>query len=129
MLLKISEHIRDCLEHAAEANSCAQAQTDPNIKATFLDIERRWMLLVESYQFVEQADRFLDDARRHNVQIGPPPRPNSDNSHLTLIFCEKCGGKAHLMDCAPCTRSQGLREIWTFRCELCGGELKRVVDK
>jgi len=128
MLLKISEHIRDCLLHASEAREQAQATTDPNIKTAYFDIERRWMLLVESYRFVERADQFLNDAQKHRVHIGTPP-PKSDNSHLTHIYCEKCGGKAHLMDCAPCKFSWGLEEIWTFRCELCGEQMKRVVDK
>src|SRR5262245_28097286 len=125
MLLKISEQISDCLARAAEAREQARAVTDPKIKATYLDIARRWMMLAESYRFVERADQFLDDAQRDRLPFGPP-RPKVDNSHLTPIYCETCGGKAHLMKCAPCRRSQGLREIWTFRCELCGEELKRI---
>jgi|SRR5215475_4674463 len=129
MLLKISEHIRECLARAAEAREQAQAITDTKIKAVYLDLEHRWMLLADSYRFVERADQFLDDAQRHRLPFGPPPRTKADNSHLTPIYCETCRGKAHLMKCAPCRRSQGLREIWTFRCELCGEELKRVVEK
>jgi hypothetical protein len=127
MLLKISEQINECLTRAGQARERALAAIDPEIEATYFDIERRWMMLANSFRFVEQADRFLNDAQINRAEAGQHPKV--DNSHLTPIYCEKCGGKAHLMSCAPCTLSQGVREIWTFRCELCGEELKRVVDK
>ena len=129
MLLKISEQIADCLARAADARERAQAIAEPKIKAMYFDLESRWMALAESYRFVERADQFLDDAQRHRLPVGPPPRLKVDNTHLTPIYCEKCGGKAHLMKLAPCTVTKGLREIWTFRCELCAEELKRIVEK
>lgn len=62
MLLKVSDKIRECLAHAADARERANAATDPSRKADLLDIEQRWLRLVESYRFVEQADRFLEEA-------------------------------------------------------------------
>ncbi len=53
----------------------------------------------------------------------------ADNSHVTPIICEICRGHAHLTDCTPCTINVDVREIWTFRCETCGEDLKRVVEK
>ena len=47
----LSEQIRECLEHAEECARKAGAQTDPKIKADFLDLERRWLLLARSYEF------------------------------------------------------------------------------
>jgi len=129
MLLKISQQVADCLAKAADARERAQTITDPNIKAMYFDLERRWMMLAESFRFVERADQFLDDAERHRLSVAPPPPLKRDNSHLTPIQCDKCGYKAHLMKCAPCTVTQGVREIWTYMCELCGEELKRVVEK
>ena len=129
MLLKISQQIADCLAKAADARERAQTITDPSIKAMYFDLERRWMKLAESCRFVERADRFLDDAERHRLSVVPPPPLKRDNSHLTPIQCDKCGYKAHLMKCAPCTVTEGVREIWTYMCELCGEELKRVVEK
>ena len=127
MLLKISERIVECLERAAEARERASRATDPAQKSDFLDMELRWMRLVESYRFVEQANRFLDDAARNSFPRHLPV-PKRDLSHATLISCEICDGNARLVACAPCTLSRGLREIWTFKCEVCGEELKRVVD-
>jgi hypothetical protein len=129
MLLKISEQIADCLARAADARERAQAIAEPKIKAMYFDLESRWMALAESYRFVERADQFLDDAELHRLPIDLAPRLKSDNSHLTPIQCDACGYKAHLMKCAPCTVTRGVREIWTYRCELCGEELKRVVEK
>jgi len=129
MLNKISQQIADCLAKAADARERAQAIDDPKIKAVYLELEGRWMALAESYRFVERADQFLDDAQRHRLPVTPAVRLKSDNSHLTPIQCDKCGYKAHLMKCAPCTITRGVREIWTYQCELCGEELKRIVEK
>jgi hypothetical protein len=62
MLLKLSDKISECLAEAAEARERAKAATDPGHKADFLDMELRWLRLVESYRFVEQASRFLEDS-------------------------------------------------------------------
>jgi len=62
MLLNISEHINECLMRATEARERAAETADPGRKADYSDMEQRWLRLVESYRFVEQANRFLDDA-------------------------------------------------------------------
>ena len=63
MLLRVNEQIRECLDHAARAAERARTATDPEQRTTFLDIERRWMLLVESFRLVEQMQRFIDDTK------------------------------------------------------------------
>jgi len=72
MLLKLSDKISECLTEAAEARERAKAATDPDHKADFLDMELRWLRLVESYRFVEQASRFLEDS--HLARIAPPEK-------------------------------------------------------
>jgi hypothetical protein len=42
MIEQLSDQIRQCLEHAAEAKAKADATNDPALKAEFLDMERRW---------------------------------------------------------------------------------------
>ena len=59
MLNKLSEQIRGCLEHAEDCARKAAAQTDPQLKQDFLDVERRWLLLARSYGFTEQLTDFL----------------------------------------------------------------------
>jgi GAF domain-containing protein len=61
MLLKLSGQISECLALAADARERANAATDPRRKDDFLDMERRWLRLLESYRFVEQAARFVED--------------------------------------------------------------------
>jgi len=129
LLLKISQQLSDCLARAAEARERADAALHPEIRQGYLDVERYWMRLADSLRFVETVDRFLDDASRNRAPIKPLSPLKADNSHITPIACEKCGGKAHLTDCAPCIVTRGAREIWNFKCETCGAELKRVAEK
>jgi hypothetical protein len=64
MLLRVSEQIKDCLDHAAESRQRANKATDPERKAELLDMERRWLRLAESHGLVEQLERFITDAKR-----------------------------------------------------------------
>lgn len=129
MLPKIPKEISDCLAYAAEAREKADSTAHREFRRRYLDVEQHWMNLVDSLRFVESADRFLDDGARNGVSTKTPSPLKADNSHATPIKCERCGGRAHLADCAPCTVTTGARDIWTFKCETCGEELKRVVEK
>jgi PAS domain S-box-containing protein len=62
VLQNLSDEIRLCYERAAEANERANATLDPEAKADFLNIERRWLHLARSYEFGER----LDDSTREN---------------------------------------------------------------
>jgi hypothetical protein len=63
VLLRVSDQISECLGQAGEAREQAHTEPDPKRKAAFLDMERRWMLLVESFRLVEQVQRFIDDGK------------------------------------------------------------------
>jgi hypothetical protein len=52
-----------------------------------------------------------------------------DNSHVTPIACDTCGGKAHLSRCEPCAAAPGVRDTWTFHCEACGNSCIRAVER
>src|SRR5262245_19186870 len=56
MLQKLSEQVRACHEYADDAKQKAETATDPASKATFLDMEKRWLALARNYAFVGQAD-------------------------------------------------------------------------
>ena len=71
MLLKLSDKISQCLAHAADARERADAATDPSRRADLLDMELSWLRLVESYRFLEQASRFLEDSRLARI---PSPK-------------------------------------------------------
>jgi hypothetical protein len=64
MLEKLSDQIRDCYAHAAECARKAAAQTDPQLKQDFLDMERRWLTLAKSYELSQRLDDFSDEAGR-----------------------------------------------------------------
>ena len=61
MLNNVSEQIRECLQHAEDCARQAAAQTDQKLKQDFLDKERRWLMLAQSYDFTGD---FSDEAKR-----------------------------------------------------------------
>jgi hypothetical protein len=66
LLQNLSDEIRLCYERAAEAKERADQVLDPEAKADFLNMERRWLLLARSHEFGER----LDDFTRENSRRG-----------------------------------------------------------
>jgi PAS domain S-box-containing protein len=58
LLENLSDEIRLCYERAVEAKEHADQVLDPEAKADFLNMERRWLLLARSYEFGERLDDF-----------------------------------------------------------------------
>src|SRR5262249_50055416 len=58
MLQKLSERIRGCHEHAADAKQKAEEAADPALKTSLLDLEKRWLALARSYALVESLGDF-----------------------------------------------------------------------
>ena len=83
MLLKLSDQISECLGYAVASREQANAAADPSRKADFLNMERRWLRLVESYRFVEQAARFLEDS--HLARM-----PSSEKLPQTGVLVVTC---------------------------------------
>jgi hypothetical protein len=65
VLNNLSEQIRECYRHAEDCARKAAAQTDPKIKADFLDSERRWLVLAQSYEFTERLTDFSGETKRN----------------------------------------------------------------
>jgi hypothetical protein len=74
MLRNLSEEIRECYRHAEDCARQAAAQTCPNLKRNFLDMERRWMSLARSYEFTEQLTDFSSEAKRKLDKLPHPGR-------------------------------------------------------
>lgn len=87
MLFKLSDKISECLAQAANARECARAATDPSRKADHLDMELRWLRLVENYRFVEQASRFLEDAHSR----GHPSSEKPSREGVLVVRCPTTG--------------------------------------
>jgi hypothetical protein len=64
MLNNLSEQIRQCLKHAEDCACQAAAQTDQKLKQDLLDMERRWLVLAQSYDFTRRLGDFSDEAKR-----------------------------------------------------------------
>jgi hypothetical protein len=65
MLNKLSEQIRECLEHAEDCASKAAAQRDGSaLKQDFLNLENNWRSLAQSLQLGEQLTDFTNESRR-----------------------------------------------------------------
>ena len=66
MLQKLSQHIAECYERAANCKRRAEQTIDTARKTELLDFERTWTHLAHSYEFVESLERFLLSARNYS---------------------------------------------------------------
>jgi hypothetical protein len=78
-------------------------------------------------RLVENEDDIVADLISR-AAAAPAAPLKADNSRMTPIACDACGGHAHLADCAPSRIRAGTQEIWTFECESCGGRSLRSVE-
>jgi hypothetical protein len=58
---RLCERATECLARAGSAEQRALAATDPEMKANYADVARRWRRLAESYQFVDRVENFLTE--------------------------------------------------------------------
>ncbi len=82
MLSTLSEEIRLCHEHAVVARQKADATADPALKADFLEMERRWLILARSYAFTESLGNFTEEnsRRRDKLDGAGPIGPDQDET-------------------------------------------------
>jgi hypothetical protein len=50
MLKNISDEVSVCYQNAEHCARKAAEQTDPELRAIFLEVERHWLFLARSYQ-------------------------------------------------------------------------------
>ena len=89
MLNKLSEQIRECLEHAEDCACQAAAQTDQKLKQGFLDKERRWLMLAQSYDFTQQLGDFSNEAKLQDRAFDPETAQAVANA--LVMTCEALG--------------------------------------
>jgi PAS domain S-box-containing protein len=91
MLWKPSEQVQACYQRALDANRKADRTADPALKADFLQIERRWLALAQSYEFTERLMDFTtanaDWQRRLDERMRAGERPD-DEPRLRKIIQE-----------------------------------------
>ncbi len=81
MLLKLSDHIANCLERAAAAEQRAAEATTDAIRADNELMAKSWRQLATSYQFVETLERFLLDMDLAKRTL-PPDFPDERQGKL-----------------------------------------------
>jgi hypothetical protein len=64
MLSSLSENIAECYRRAEACALRASAESDPEIRTDFLDMERRWLSLARSYEVTELLTHFRMTAGR-----------------------------------------------------------------
>lgn len=65
MLQNLSLEVRECLRHAEDCAQRAKIEPHPTVQLDFFDMERRWLKLARSYQYLEQMSSFT----AHNQQL------------------------------------------------------------
>jgi len=78
MLQKLTDHIAEAYNRAAEFRDLADQASSEGSKTHYLQLAKSWSYLAKSYTFVESLERFLLDAhyKRHwvvSVQDMPMP--------------------------------------------------------
>jgi PAS domain S-box-containing protein len=64
MLEQLSEQVRECYERAAEVKASAGSTNDPALKASYLDLERGWLLLARSFGTTKSLDDFTREVSK-----------------------------------------------------------------
>jgi hypothetical protein len=83
MLKQLGEQIRDCYRHAEDCAQKAAAQTEPELKRDFLNLERGWLLLAQSCEFSRRLNGSSAKAK--------PPTAPPQEVYYALHICRKDG--------------------------------------
>ena len=59
MSKELTDHIRACLDRAADAERLAFGVREPVAKAEFVELASSWRKVAADYQYVERLDNFL----------------------------------------------------------------------
>lgn len=124
MLLKLAEKVADCHRRARDARQRADAATDPVLKQDYLNLERRWMMLAESYQFTERVSDFQHEVRKRIAVFRPPTPPDPA---LPRVMCPGCGKRMKLTQIEP-AMEPNRADTNTFRCS-CGETLQLTLKR
>jgi hypothetical protein len=124
MLEKVSDEVAECYRRAGECRERArQAHTD-NLRQTYADLEQRWLLLAQSYDFSERLGDFTADLTSRVTPLHPPAPPHPA---IPRVMCPECGAVMRLKQ-AETDRNLGLCfEATTFECVECRYVLKQSV--
>src|SRR5262249_33656584 len=89
---------------------------DSSSRTDYENLERRWLLLAESYQLSERVSHYHDELRRRIAVLRPPDPPDPG---VPSVMCPSCGKRMRLIQIEPRSPPLG-RETATLECT--GGE-------
>src|SRR5262249_34291870 len=100
MLNTLSEHTRECLQHAEDCARKAAEQPDGSrLKQDFLNLEKRWLDLSRSFELGERLTDFTNEAnRKASARITPllqaqafDPETVQAVTNALVMTCEALG--------------------------------------
>jgi len=118
MLQKLAEKVGECHRRAREAREAAERSCDSISRTDYENLERRWLLLAESYELSDRVSHFNDEVRKRIAVFRPPAPPDPA---VPRTMCPNCGKRMRLVQIEPRSPPQG-RETATFECT-CGEKL------
>jgi hypothetical protein len=121
MLEQISEEIAECYRRAEKAAEQARQAADETLRQTYLDLERRWILLAHSYELQHRIGDFTAELKRQ-VAVLKPPHPS-----MLRVTCPRCGKPMRLERIDPAPEPRRADEM-NFRC-VCSYTLQLTVDR
>jgi hypothetical protein len=64
----VSAETRECRQYAEHCAQSAQAEADPQVRQSYLEMQSRWLGLARSYEFSEQLE-FISSIRLKNRDV------------------------------------------------------------
>jgi hypothetical protein len=87
MLNNLSAQIRECYRKAEDSARKAAAQTDPELKQDYLNLERRWLVLAKSYDLTGRLFDFSAELKRRSKVYYALHIRRKDSHHQSLYNC------------------------------------------
>ena len=85
MLQKMSADVAYCHGRARDCFAKAQEASNELIKADFLDLESRWLLLAQSYQFPERTTSVIREFAVRKWRVRPRAGNDTSSSDPNLV--------------------------------------------
>jgi hypothetical protein len=121
MLEKLSFKVAYCHQRARECSLNAQRADNDVLRQEYLEFERRWMMLAESYSFGERLDRFTHEVQCRVTALKGPGTPV-----IPRVMCPECGKRMQLRKIEPHPIRRADKS--TFECR-CGNRYEQTVDR
>ncbi len=108
MLQRLSQEVAECHRHAREARETAERAAEAD-KLDYLAIERRWLMLAESYELVQRITDFNAAAKQRMAAVF---------EQSTSVRCPSCGEKMRRAGASGPQSGSGAGRHY-FKCQTC----------